>query len=111
MARTEGDTRDLASRSLRRTLVRAVGVGLFTRMLDGDLDSTDVDPAFTAHRADDTRNPLRCAMTDLRDPRSVRLRNCQQRAPHRPTPRAPSWQATHSGGIRTRNARRPIQKR
>ena len=32
-------------------LVRAVGVDLFTRMLDGDVDFTDVDPAFTPRRA------------------------------------------------------------
>ena len=74
MARTEGDTWDLASsvgatatmvaaqRALAHRekliddpyaeqLVRAVGVDLFTRMLDGDLDFTDVDPAFTARRA------------------------------------------------------------
>jgi methyltransferase (TIGR00027 family) len=74
MARTEGDTWDLASsvgatatmvaaqRALghreklnddpfAEPLVRAVGVDLFTRMLDGELDLTAVDPAFTARRA------------------------------------------------------------
>jgi methyltransferase (TIGR00027 family) len=74
MARTEGDTWDLASsvgatatmvaaqRALAHRekliddryaepLVRAVGVDLFTRMLDGDLDLTDVEPAFTPRRA------------------------------------------------------------
>ncbi|MDT5337280.1 MAG: hypothetical protein QOD90_2785 [Mycobacterium sp.] len=74
MARTEGDTWDLASSvgatatmvaaqralghrekliddSFAEPLVRAVGVDLFTRMLDGDLDLTVVDPAFTERRA------------------------------------------------------------
>jgi methyltransferase (TIGR00027 family) len=74
MARTEGDTWDLASsvgatatmvaaqRALghreklindpyAEPLVRAVGVDLFTRMLDGELEFTDFDPAFTARRA------------------------------------------------------------
>ena len=74
MARTDGDTWDLASsvgatatmvaaqRALghrekliddpyAEPLVRAVGVDLFTRMLDGDVDFTDVDPAFTPRRA------------------------------------------------------------
>lgn len=74
MARTEGDTWDLASsvgatatmvaaqRALghreeliddpyAEPLVRAVGVDLFTRMLDGDVDFTNIDPAFTARRA------------------------------------------------------------
>lgn len=74
MARTEGDTWDLGSsvgatatmvaaqRALghrekliddpyAEPLVRAVGVGLFTRMLDGELDFADVDPAFTARRS------------------------------------------------------------
>ena len=74
MARTDGDTWDLASsvgatatmvaaqRALghrekiiddpfAEPLVRAVGVDLFTRMLDGDVDFTDVDPEFTARRA------------------------------------------------------------
>ncbi|BDX34117.1 putative S-adenosyl-L-methionine-dependent methyltransferase [Mycobacterium antarcticum] len=74
MARTEGDNWDLASsvgatatmvaaqRALghrekmiddpyAEPLVRAVGVDLFTRMLDGDLDLTAVDPAFTPRRA------------------------------------------------------------
>jgi methyltransferase (TIGR00027 family) len=74
MARTEGDTWDLASsvgatatmvaaqRALghrekliddpyAEPLVRAVGVDLFTRMLDGDLDLTMVDDAFTPRRA------------------------------------------------------------
>jgi methyltransferase (TIGR00027 family) len=74
MARTEGDTWDLASsvgatatmvaaqRALghrekliddpyAEPLVRAVGVDLFTRMLDGDLDFADIDPAFTPLRA------------------------------------------------------------
>ncbi|MDX1888301.1 class I SAM-dependent methyltransferase [Mycolicibacterium sp. 050158] len=74
MARTEGDTWDLASsvgatatmvaaqRALghrekmiddayAEPLVRAVGVELFNRMLDGELDLTQVDPAFTPRRA------------------------------------------------------------
>ena len=74
MARTDGDTWDLASsvgatatmvaaqRALghrekliddayAEPLVRAVGVDLFTRMLDGDLDLTDVEPSFTPRRA------------------------------------------------------------
>lgn len=74
MARTEGDTWDLASsvgatatmvaaqRALghrekliedpyAEPLVRAVGVELFTRMLDGDLDLTDINPQFTPRRA------------------------------------------------------------
>jgi methyltransferase (TIGR00027 family) len=74
MARTEGDTWDLASSvgatatmvaaqralghrekliddSFAEPLVRAVGVDLFTKMLDGDLDLTVVDPAFTERRA------------------------------------------------------------
>jgi methyltransferase (TIGR00027 family) len=74
MARTEGDSWDLASSvgatatmvaaqralghrekliddSFAEPLVRAVGVDLFTRMLDGDLDLTVVDPAFTQRRA------------------------------------------------------------
>jgi methyltransferase (TIGR00027 family) len=74
MARTEGDTWDLASsvgatatmvaaqRALghrekliddapAEPLVRAVGVDLFTRMLDDDLDLTDVEPSFTPRRA------------------------------------------------------------
>ena len=74
MARTDGDSWDLASsvgatatmvaaqRALghrekliddpyAEPLVRAVGVDLFTRMLDGDLDLTDVAPAFTPRRA------------------------------------------------------------
>ncbi|MDP9168796.1 MAG: class I SAM-dependent methyltransferase [Actinomycetota bacterium] len=74
MARTDGDTWDLASsvgatatmvaaqRALghrekliddpyAEPLVRAVGVDLFTRMLDGSLDLSAVDPAFTARRA------------------------------------------------------------
>ncbi|MBJ7341122.1 class I SAM-dependent methyltransferase [Mycolicibacterium sp.] len=74
MARTEGDTWDLASsvgatatmvaaqRALghrekliddpyAEPLVRAVGVDLFTRMLDGDLDLTGVEPGFTPRRA------------------------------------------------------------
>jgi methyltransferase (TIGR00027 family) len=74
MARTEGDTWDLASsvgatatmvaaqRALAHRekliddphaepLVRAVGVDLFNRMLDGDLDLTDVEPGFTPLRA------------------------------------------------------------
>ena len=70
MARTDGDSWDLAS-SVGATatmvaaqraighrekliddpyaepLVRAVGVDLFTRMLDGDVDFTSLDPAFT----------------------------------------------------------------
>jgi methyltransferase (TIGR00027 family) len=73
MARTEGDTWDLASsvgatatmvaaqRALAHRekliddphaepLVRAVGVDLFNRMLDGDLDLTDVEPGFTPLR-------------------------------------------------------------
>ncbi|MCV7421632.1 SAM-dependent methyltransferase [Mycobacterium yunnanensis] len=32
-------------------LVRAVGVDLFTRMLDGDVDFTAIDPAYTPRRA------------------------------------------------------------
>lgn len=32
-------------------LVRAVGVDFFTRLLDGGLDFTDIDPAFTVRRA------------------------------------------------------------
>ncbi|MET0473260.1 MAG: class I SAM-dependent methyltransferase [Mycobacterium sp.] len=74
MARTEGDTWDLASsvgatatmvaaqRALghrekliddpyAEPLVRAVGVDLFNRMLDGDLDLTAVEPGFTPLRA------------------------------------------------------------
>jgi methyltransferase (TIGR00027 family) len=74
MARTEGDTWDLASsvgatatmvaaqRALghrekliddayAEPLVRAVGVDLFTKMLDGELDLTDVEPSFTPRRA------------------------------------------------------------
>jgi O-methyltransferase involved in polyketide biosynthesis len=74
MARTEGDTWDLASsvgatatmvaaqRALghrekliddpfAEPLVRAVGVELFTKMLDGGLDLTAIDPAFTVRRA------------------------------------------------------------
>jgi methyltransferase (TIGR00027 family) len=74
VARTEGDTWDLASSvgatativaaqralghrekliddAFAEPLVRAVGVDLFTKMLDGDLDLTVVDPAFTARRA------------------------------------------------------------
>ncbi|TPG34367.1 class I SAM-dependent methyltransferase [Mycolicibacterium hodleri] len=74
MARTAGDSWDLASsvgatatmvaaqRALghrekliddpyAEPLVRAVGVDLFTRMLDGDLDLTDVEPSFTPRRA------------------------------------------------------------
>lgn len=74
MARTEGDSWDLASsvgatatmvaaqRALghqqkliedpyAEPLVRAVGVDLFTRMLDGELDLTQVDDAFTPRRA------------------------------------------------------------
>ena len=74
MARTDGDSWDLASsvgatatmvaaqRALghrekliddpyAEPLVRAVGVDLFTRMLDGDVDFTAVDPAFTPRRA------------------------------------------------------------
>ncbi|GAB7071968.1 class I SAM-dependent methyltransferase [Mycobacterium hodleri] len=74
MARTSGDSWDLASsvgatatmvaaqRALghrekliddpyAEPLVRAVGVDLFTRMLDGDVDFTAVDPAFTPRRA------------------------------------------------------------
>jgi methyltransferase (TIGR00027 family) len=74
MARTEDDTWDLASsvgatatmvaaqRALAHRekliddphaepLVRAVGVDLFNRMLDGDLDLTDVEPGFTPLRA------------------------------------------------------------
>lgn len=72
--RTDGDTWDLASsvgatatmvaaqRALghresliddryAEPLVRAVNVDLFTRMLDGELDLTKVDPAFTPRRA------------------------------------------------------------
>ncbi|KAA0098658.1 class I SAM-dependent methyltransferase [Mycolicibacterium sp. P1-18] len=74
MARTEGDSWDLASsvgatatmvaaqRALghrekliddpyAEPLVRAVGVDLFTRMLDGDVDFTALDPEFTPRRA------------------------------------------------------------
>ena len=74
MARTDGDTWDLASsvgatatmvaaqRALghrekliddpfAEPLVRAVGVDFFTRMLDDDASFTDVDPAFTVRRA------------------------------------------------------------
>jgi methyltransferase (TIGR00027 family) len=74
MARTEGDTWDLASsvgatatmvaaqRALAHRekliddpyaepLVRAVGVDFFTRILEGDIDFTEVDPAFTVRRA------------------------------------------------------------
>ena len=74
MARTDGDSWDLASsvgatatmvaaqRALghregllddpyAEPLVRAVGVDLFTRMLDGDVDFTSIDPAFTPRRA------------------------------------------------------------
>ena len=74
MARTEGDTWDLASsvgatatmvaaqRALghrhqliddpyAEPLVRAVGVDMFNRMLDGKVDFTAVDPAFTERRA------------------------------------------------------------
>ncbi|MCW2513226.1 MAG: methyltransferase, putative, family [Mycobacterium sp.] len=74
MARTEGDSWDLASSvgatatmvaaqralghrekliddAFAEPLVRAVGVDLFTRMLDGDIDLTDVEPAFTPRRA------------------------------------------------------------
>ena len=74
MARTDRDTWDLASsvgatatmvaaqRALghreeliddpyAEPLVRAVGVDLFTRMLDGELDLTGIDPAFTPRRA------------------------------------------------------------
>ena len=74
MARTDGDTWDLASsvgatatmvaaqRALghrekliddpfAEPLVRAVGVDFFTRMLDDDESFTDIDPAFTVRRA------------------------------------------------------------
>jgi methyltransferase (TIGR00027 family) len=74
MARTDGDTWDLASsvgatatmvaaqRALghrekliddpfAEPLVRAVGVDFFTRMLDDDVSFTDIDPAFTVRRA------------------------------------------------------------
>lgn len=74
MARTEGDTWDLASsvgatatmvaaqRALghreeliddpyAEPLVRAVGVELFTRMLDGELNLADINPQFTPRRA------------------------------------------------------------
>lgn len=74
MARTDGDSWDLASsvgatatlvagqRALAHRekliddpyaepLVRAVGLDFFTRVLDGDVDFADVDPAFTARRA------------------------------------------------------------
>jgi len=74
MARTDGDSWDLASsvgatatmvaaqRALghrekliddpyAEPLVRAVGVDLFTKMLDGEVDFTAVDPAFTPRRA------------------------------------------------------------
>ncbi|HEV7421322.1 MAG TPA: class I SAM-dependent methyltransferase [Mycobacterium sp.] len=74
MARTEGDTWDLASsvgatatmvaaqRALghrekliddpfAEPLVRAVGVDFFNRILDGEIDFTDVEPAFTPRRA------------------------------------------------------------
>ena len=74
MARTEGDSWDLAS-SVGATatmvaaqrvlshreqliddpyaepLVRAVGVDFFTRMIDGDIQFEDVDPSFTARLA------------------------------------------------------------
>jgi methyltransferase (TIGR00027 family) len=74
MARTDGDTWDLASsvgatatmvaaqRALghrekliddpfAEPLVRAVGVDFFTRLLDDEVSFTDIDPAFTARRA------------------------------------------------------------
>ena len=74
MARTDGDTWDLASSvgatatmvaaqraiahrekliddPFAEPLVRAVGVDFFIRMLDGDIAFTDIDPAFTARRA------------------------------------------------------------
>ena len=74
MARTDEDSWDLASsvgatatmvaaqRALATTasliddpfaepLVRAVGIDFFTRMLDGEIDLADVDPAFTLRRA------------------------------------------------------------
>ncbi|MEU0495315.1 class I SAM-dependent methyltransferase [Mycobacterium sp. NPDC006124] len=74
MARTDGDSWDLASsvgatatmvaaqRALghrekliedpyAEPLVRAVGVDLFTKMLDGDVDFTTIDPAYTPLRA------------------------------------------------------------
>jgi methyltransferase (TIGR00027 family) len=74
MARTDGDTWDLASsvgatatmvaaqRALAHRekliddpyaepLVRAVGHDFFTRMLDGDIDFSDVEPTFTPRRA------------------------------------------------------------
>ena len=74
MARTEGDSWDLASsvgatatmvaaqRALghregmiddpwAEPLVRAVGADFFVRMLDGDVDFADLDPAFTVRRA------------------------------------------------------------
>jgi methyltransferase (TIGR00027 family) len=74
MARTEGDSWDLASSvgatatmvaaqralSHRETLiddpyaellVRAVGVEVFNRLLDGEIDLTDVEPSFTPRRA------------------------------------------------------------
>ena len=74
MARTDGDTWDLASsvgatatmvaaqRALghrekliddpfAEPLVRAVGVDFFTRMLDDEVSFTDIDPAFTVRRA------------------------------------------------------------
>src|SRR4051794_12282776 len=74
MARTEGDSWDLASsvgstatmvaaqRALSHRegliddpfaepLVRAVGVGFFTRVLDGEIELDDVDPEFDMRRA------------------------------------------------------------
>src|SRR5689334_11414131 len=74
MARTDGDSWDLASsvgatatmvaaqRALghrehliedpyAEPLVRAVGVDLFTRMLDGDVDFTTISPDYTPRRA------------------------------------------------------------
>jgi methyltransferase (TIGR00027 family) len=74
MARTDGDSWDLASsvgatatmvaaqRAIANRekliddpyaepLVRAVGLDFFTRTLDGDIDFSDVDPAFTVRRA------------------------------------------------------------
>jgi methyltransferase (TIGR00027 family) len=49
--RALGHREKLIDDSFAEPLVRAVGVDLFTRMLDGDLDLTVVDPAFTERRA------------------------------------------------------------
>jgi methyltransferase (TIGR00027 family) len=49
--RALGHREKLIDDAFAEPLVRAVGVDLFTRMLDGDIDLTDVEPAFTPRRA------------------------------------------------------------